>query len=206
MSVMLRCSCLVLLGLIACGGPAASSLPTAAPLPEEHAARDGVLQSFGAQLFAALSHGAPLQILFDDAALRALLEPNAAARAASLRHNLSATVGAELGDGGLFHGTTYQALCIQRARPEPAGGMLGLRQAGWVFDRVLVVAEEPGGGRVAAWAEGVFLNTDQGLGAVDLSRLEAPRRDHADLELASCDLVAGAWSPQPVVGGGLLDH
>src|SRR5204863_4678852 len=101
---------------------------------------------------------------------------------ASLRHNFSATVAAELGDGGLFHGAHYQALCIQRARPEPAGGLLGLRQPGWVFDRVLVVAEEPGGGRVAAWAEGVFLHTDQGLGAVDLSRLEAPRRDHADLE------------------------
>jgi hypothetical protein len=201
-----RSTCLALLGLIACSGAAGSRLPSAAPLPEARAARVVVLQSFGTQLFAALARGAPLQILFDDEALRALLEPGAAARAASLRHNLSATLSAELGDGGLFHGAKYQALCIQRARPEPAGGMLGLRQAGWVFDRVLVVAEEPGGGRVAAWAEGVFLHTDQGLGAVDLSRLEAPRRDHADLELARCDLVAGAWTPQPVVGGGLLDH
>lgn len=199
-------TCVALLALIGCGGANSSRLPSAAPLPAEHAARERVLQSFGAQLFAALSKGAPRQILFDEEALRVLLEPNAAERAVSLRHNLAATLAAELGDGGLFFGTKYQALCIQRARPEAAGGPLGLRQPGWVFDRVLVVAEEPGGGRVAAWVEGVFLHTDQGLGAIDLSRLEAPRRDHADLELATCDLVAGAWAPQPVVEGHLLDH
>jgi hypothetical protein len=88
---------------------------------------------------------------------------------------------------------------LQRARIEPAGPPLGLREPGFVAERVLVVGAEPGGGKVAAWVEGSFVLTDQGFFAVSLQRLETPRRDHADLDLAPCDLEIGVRSPRQVV-------
>ena len=61
----------------------------------------------------------------------------------------------------------------------------------------LVVGHEPGGGALAGWVEGEFLNTDAGFGALSLERVETPRRDHADLQLAVCELRARARDPKP---------
>jgi hypothetical protein len=41
---------------------------------------------------------------------------------------------------------------------------------------------------VAAWVEGTFLATDAGVYALLLSRVEVPRREHADLAIQQCDL------------------
>jgi hypothetical protein len=91
---------------------------------------------------------------------------------------------------------------VQRARLEGPGPALGLRESAFVVDRLLVAGVEPGGGRVAAWVEGTFLYTDQGFFAVVLQRLETPRRDHADLDLAQCDFRLGLQSPRGVVVSG----
>jgi hypothetical protein len=55
-----------------------------------------------------------------------------------------------------------------------------------------------GGGALAGWVEGQFLHTDAGFGALRLDRVEAPRRDHADLELAICELRARAGDHKPL--------
>ena len=44
---------------------------------------------------------------------------------------------------------------------------------------------------VAAWVEGVFVYSNAGFKAIDLQRVEAPRWEHADLEIATCDMQAG---------------
>ena len=56
----------------------------------------------------------------------------------------------------------------------------------------------PTGRRVAAWVEGVFIQTDGGFVAIDLHRVEDPRCEHTDLEIAPCDMEAGIRHPQDV--------
>jgi hypothetical protein len=91
----------------------------------------------------------------------------------------------------LLRSARYAGLCIQQGRAEPSGGSLGLRAPGFVFERALLIGRDGGGGAVASWVEGRFLHTDAGFGALSLERVEAPRRDHADLELADCELRTG---------------
>ena len=56
-----------------------------------------------------------------------------------------------------------------------------------------------GGRRVASWVEGAFVYTREGFRALDLTRVEVPRWEHADLELAACDMEVGILNPRPVV-------
>jgi hypothetical protein len=61
-----------------------------------------------------------------------------------------------------------------------------------VLQRILVVARTGANGpRSASWLEGDFVYTAQGWRALSFHRIETPRRHHADLELAPCDVEAG---------------
>ena len=196
---------LVLALLAAALGGCAGTQRTASqalPLPELAAERARVLDDLGRRAFVALARRAPASLLLDDVGLRVLLTPDAANQAAALRAStgLGMHIPAEAA-AALAH-AHYLGVCLQGAKLMPSGPPLGLRSDGFVFDRALVVASEPDGGRVAAWVEGSFVLTDLGFYAVALQRLEAPRRDHADLDLAPCDLEIGLRSPRPVVVAG----
>lgn len=85
---------------------------------------------------------------------------------------------------------SFGGFCAQGARDEPAARGLGLQQPAWVLDRLLVVAKLDGS-RSASWLEGRFIYTAQGWKTLSLTRIEQPRRHHADLELAPCDVETG---------------
>jgi len=171
---------------------------TAQPLPQPAAGAEQSLDAFGKKLYAALAQGHPEAVMIDDAALHAVLLPDAARRFASVR---LATGGSGLrlaADArALLQSATYAGLCVQQGRAEPSGGPIGLRAPGFVFERALVIGREPGGGALASWVEGEFLNTDAGFGALSLERVEPPRRDHADLELAECEMRVGPREHKP---------
>jgi len=190
----------------ACVG--ASTVPSRTlPLPPLQSERDRVFADLGQRAFLALSHQALGGLLLDDQGLRAVLEPEQASRVAALRSSPGADLPVPQDAGNTaFANAAYSGLCIQGARMESAGSPLGLRRAAFVLDRALVAGVEPGGGRVAAWLEGTFVLTDQGFYAIAVQRLETPRRDHADLDLAPCDFRFGGRSPQPVVVSAALSH
>ncbi|MDD9942180.1 MAG: hypothetical protein OXU20_14135 [Myxococcales bacterium] len=174
--------------------------PTRAVAPPERAAeRRQLVTVLGRILKRSIARGTPTDVLFDDVALRQLLLPEYASRAALFRHNALDRFTISPLSRKLLEAARFLGVCVQGARLEPARGVLGLQAPGWVFDRILVVGQESGGGRVAAWVEGSFVHTDAGLGAVHLVRVEAPRRDHADLQLAVCDLAVWIDRPQDVV-------
>jgi hypothetical protein len=168
--------------------------------------RDRALDELGHRAFLALQRRDVAGLLLGDQALRMLLQPTAASTAAVLRAAPAADPAANPDRGEPMQGCRYRGLCVQRARNEPAGGSLGLREAAFVLDRALVTCEEPGGGRIAAWVEGTFVLTDQGFYAIALQRLESPRRDHSDLDLAPCDFRVEAPETQPVVVSGAESH
>lgn len=87
-------------------------------------------------------------------------------------------------------GASYTGFCAQGAREEPAHNGLGLVRPGWVLERILVVARD-GVGRSASWVEGRFVYTDEGWKTLSLTRIESPRRQHSDLDLAPCDVEEG---------------
>ena len=177
--------------LAACAGsPAAPEVTRALPLPEASAARKQLLGEIGRRIYAELRAGTPERLLLDDLGLSRVLDSAAASSSAVLRaRGVSAPRPDEL--RAAFAQTSYGGACFDRARPVVPAGELGLLQPGFVFDRVLVVGREGGGTRVAAWLEGTFLATDAGVYALLLSRVEAPRRDHADLAIQQCDLADG---------------
>lgn len=189
----------------ACAGTQVPPLAPA-PLPASEAARDDALTRFGELLFDAIARGSVGELPFDDVALRALLGSGAAERAAAARLNTADSLGPAPAERAAFAGARYTGLCVQQGRVEPAGGALGLSRPGFVFERALVVAAHPEGGRVAAWVEGEFLFSSRGFGAVTVRRVEAPRRDHSDLELAVCELAVGLSGPQSLVGPGPVGH
>jgi hypothetical protein len=134
----------------------------------------------------------------DDACTtRSLLVPAAADRAVAARRIAGGLARIGPDERELLSAATYAGICVQQGRSESAGGTLGLRQPGFLFERALVVGTEPGGGAVASWVEGRFVHTDAGFGALVLERVEPPRRDHADLELAVCELRAGSYGHNP---------
>jgi hypothetical protein len=136
-------------------------------------------------------------VVLDDSVLRALLLPRAADRAIVLRLLALGPRPIAPDERALFSTASYAGICVQQGRSEPPGGALGLRASGFLFERALIVGREPGGGTVASWVEGHFVNTDVGFRALSLERVEPPRRDHADLELAVCELRAGAYGHKP---------
>lgn len=174
-----------------CGASAARAPSTPTPLPQLDVAKPA-LAAFGQRLYSALSHGRPEEITFDEAALSRLLLPPADLRAQALRAQMPGPRRLPREQSAVWAGARYAEICVQQGRSEPRGGSLGLRAPGFVFERALVVGREPGGGALAGWVEGEFLHTDAGFGALSLERVEVPRRDHADLELAVCELRAGA--------------
>lgn len=176
-----------------CGGaaPATDNAGSAgqpgAPLSEP------LVDDLGRRLHA-LYGGAPeATVVLSRDDLERLLEPRAAERvAAQPRLDL----GPAVAQGDPLGGARYLGVCVQGVRLEPPGGPLGLREERWVLDRALVVGIRPGRRRVAAWVEGVFVRTTDGVEAIALQRLERPRWEHSDLDLAPCDMGSGRWDPQ----------
>lgn len=169
--------------------------------PDERAEREEAVDELGLRAWEALREGRPERLLFDDVALRALLSSDAATRFAARRSMLSARVGDTHEMPALLASAEYAGLCLQGVRVEPPDGILGLQRAGWVADRALVIGRRPSGRRIAAWIEGTFVYSDAGFGALDLERVEQPRWEHSDLELAPCDIAVRRDQPAVVASG-----
>jgi hypothetical protein len=173
---------------VGCGGGSRAHATMAVPMPHEVADRQVAMDEFGRRLHAALLAGRPIDVLLGDDEIRRVLTSENATRVAARR----AAIGVRLGHtrqlaSSLAH-TEYLGVCLQDARDEANTGPIGLRNVGWTFRRVLLAAQRPGGRRVALWVDGLFVYTDNGFGALDLERVEDPRWEHADLELAPCDM------------------
>lgn len=194
---------------LACGATPLSSeapdpqVPRMAPL--SRAEQSQALMQFAERAFKTLQDSDPVELVFDDVALRRLLNAPSATRASALRNGMPRRNGRVAVGFELLHGARFVGACVQGVRDEPAGTLLGLLQAGWVFERVLLVGQEPTG-RVALWLEGEFLWTDAGFGALAIQGVERPRRGHADLELAVCDVDLGVHRPLDVVSAGTFNH
>jgi len=189
-----------LLAFAACPGPGGDAETTRpaevarAPreLPPQGDARDAVVARFGERLFAALAAGAPGDLLYDDEAVAVLLTPESATRVRALR---ATRVDADPAQLRRFAETEYLGVCLQGARHEPAHGSVGAVAPTWVVGRALVVGRKPNGQRLGAWVEGTFVYSNVGFGAVDLRRVESPRWEHSDLEIATCELSVGLHDP-----------
>ena len=183
-----------LLLLTACGPtlPPVDAPPrptTAAVLPDDPQLRRRAIDSLGRRAWAAMTAGEPERLLVDELDLRALLDPAGATRIGARRLEVDSTIGSTRDFPTLLASAEYAGLCVQGARAETAGGVLGLRADGWIFDRMLLIGRRPSGRRIAGWLEGTFLYTDAGFAVLDLERVEEPRWEHSDLELAPCDLA-----------------
>jgi hypothetical protein len=180
----------------------AAVAPTLRPLvvPASNEARDEALLETGERIYRALAEGEPNRLLVDDAGLRRLVSDDAATRYAAVRMGISVRLAVDPAEFEAFRNSRYTGVCLQHARVEPAGTGVGLLERGWMFDRALVVGQQPGGRRFASWVEGTFVYTPEGFLAIDIARIETPRWEHADLELATCDMEVGVHDPRPVVG------
>jgi hypothetical protein len=179
---------------VGCASAAGGASTVARPLPQDQANVERTLDAFGRKLYDALSRGRAEGVTLDDSGLRALLHREAAEQAIALRQTATSLRRVTPDERALFGSARYAGICVQQGRAEPGGGPVGLRSAGFLFERALVVGQEPGGGAIASWVEGHFLNTSAGFIALAIERVEPPRRDHADLELAVCELRAGAYA------------
>lgn len=184
----------ILLVLGACGGETARMRPL--PVPGDGPTRDAAMRAYGRELYRTLSAGEPDRLLADDVELRSLLTSEAASRYTALRMGSGMRLDARPEQFVPFQQASYGGLCLQGSRLEPKSSPLGLRADGWVFDRALVIGVQPSGRRIAAWVEGTFVYTPEGFVALELSRVEAPRWEHSDLELAPCDMEVGG-PPRP---------
>lgn len=156
-------------------------------MPAATDARHDAMDAFGRRLHAALTAGRPADVLFGDDELRRLCDGSAATRIAARRGATSMRAGAQPAVAQGLARTEYLGVCLQYARDDDDA--LGLESPGWTFRRVLLAARLPGGRRTALWVDGMFVFTDSGFGALDLERVEAPRWEHSDLELAPCDMA-----------------
>jgi hypothetical protein len=189
---------LLLLASCATTPPPAAVQPR--PLPVGAQARELALGQIGRQLYAALADGEPERLMLDATELKSIFDTDGAMRVLELRDRGTAPGLAAAEQRAAYGGTTYGGVCFDRAREEPAGSSLGLLRPAFVFDRALVVGKQPDHSTVAAWIEGIFMGTGVLVIALVLSRVEAPRRDHPDLELLQCDVVDGLESLKPIVG------
>jgi len=192
---MARWLLVLCLGLSACAGAQASSAPAevsrGVAMPTDPGARSQILRESGERFYAALSRGRPQATLLDELGLRRVVDDAAATRYSARRAGISLRLGVRPEAFESFRSAEFMGICGQGARERPAGGVLGLLEPTWTLERLLVVGRRPSGRRIAAWIEGIFVLTDQGLWALDLSRAEAPRWEHSDLELAACDVEVG---------------
>lgn len=184
--------------VVGCGGSAVAMRPL--PVPEDGAAREEAIRQGGERLYGALAAGRPESLLADDVELRSLVDPETASRYAVLRLGTGVRLDVAPEQLAPFARARFGGVCLQGARLEPKGSRLGLLSDGWVFDRALVMGIEPGGRRLGAWVEGTFVYTPGGFVALSLSRVEVPRWEHSDLELAPCDMEVGLRGTRYVVG------
>jgi len=184
--------------LAACAS--ASGAPSPRALPDDSLERDRVLARFGERLYGAVATGHLEEVVASDRARDALLKPEAAQRTSlELASGKGADAAVAPSDRAVWGSARYAGLCIQSGRLELPSGALGLSKAGFVFERGLLIGREPAGGELAGWVEGVFVLTEEGFVALEIERIEPPRRDHSDLELAVCELADHGGSPQDVV-------
>lgn len=176
--------------LAGCGSSAALSGPL--PQPDASEARLDALRTLGSAVFAAARAGDPRRLLASDADLQRLLEATAAEQ---LRPARAAAWSGPVRASSQLAPIAFASACMQRLRHEGIGGELGLQAAGWVVDRVLVEGRRADGARVGAWVAGAFVYTSQGFVALTVSELEELRWEHADLELAVCDVRVTAEGP-----------
>ena len=187
-----------MLMLVACAS--APMAPTPRALPSDSSERDRVLASFGERLYGAVATGHLEDVVASDRARDALLMPAAAQRTSiELASGKGSEAAVAPSDREVWGSARYAGLCIQSGRHELPSGAIGLSKAGFVFERGLLIGREPAGGELAGWVEGVFVLTQSGFVALEIERIEPPRRDHSDLELAECELADHGGSPQDVV-------
>ena len=188
MSRVARCLAVLLVVLSSCG-PAGGGALRPAELPSDQIVRRQSLDQLARALFEAIQKEQPEQVLTAPAELDQLLPVRTRSRIEQerLRNVAFARVP---GHPAVWRGASYAGFFAQGAREEPAGGSLGLSEAAWLLERVLVAADL-GTTRSASWVEGRFLFTDRGWRALTLSRVEAPRAGHSDLDLAPCDVEQG---------------
>jgi len=180
--------------LLACGGQTANT--DNGEISDDDRSQRAAIDALGHELYDAIIASAPLRVLAEDAVVREVVDDDAADRYGALRLAVASRVG-EVAPHA-FVDTEYAGICLQGLRREAEGGPVGLRREGWVFDRALIVAVQPRGQRVAAWVEGVFAKTGNRFVAIDLHRVEDPRWEHSDLEIAHCDVQIGMRQPQDV--------
>lgn len=180
--------------IVGCAGPGTPGVeeptrPTGLrTAPAGADARRAAIDALGHRVWDALAAGEPRRLLYDETDLSTLLDGGAATRATLRRDRIDERIGSTADFVSLMESAEYAGICLQGARDVPAGGALGLRSDGWVVDRVLIIGRRPSGQRIASWLEGVWLYSDQGFAAADLERVERPRWEHSDLEIAPCDL------------------
>lgn len=187
--------------IASCGGGAErAAVERTLEVPRSEEARHEILRRTGAHLYRALREADPGRLLLDDMALRQLLSGEAATRGSILR----APRGRRLIDRpqafSILQTAAYQGICIQGSRVEPPHSPVGLLRPAWMFDRALVAGRRPSGRRVAVWVEGEFVYTDEGFRAISIGRVEEPRWEHSDLDLAPCDMEVGIRGAPYVVG------
>lgn len=185
----------VVASLLAACGPSLVPLRTAT-VPGALSSRQAALHGLGRALFASLEAGMPERVLFDDLALRSLLDSAGASRANAIRQTAGPGLRAQRDALALaLRGSSYLGVCLQESSVEGPGGPLGLRENAWIVARVFLVAQDPRQGRLAGWVEGSFVFTSRGFGAIAIDRVEPARPAHSDLELASCEMAAGLEEP-----------
>jgi hypothetical protein len=195
--------------LIGCGGARENVTPAEPHRPRRppasQLAREHALREFAERAFRVVQTRAPVTLIFDESGLARLLNPVAAGRATLLRGAMTPDSGVPPVPFEALRGSRFSGACFQGLREEPAGTVMGLMEPGWVFERVLLVGQEATG-RIATWLEGEFLWTDAGFGALSVLSVEDPRRGHADLELAVCDVDLGVHRPLDVVVSDPFNH
>lgn len=186
---ILVCTC-------ACAGsneetrPGPGRATSCVPIPGTERERRAAVAALGELAWESMRAGRPQRLLFDELDLAELLSRGAAMRIRGRRLDIERRLHVDGSNiASLLATAEYAGVCLQGARSEPAAGPLGLSSDAWVFDRLLLIGTRGSGQRVAAWIEGIFVYSNVGFRALDLERVEEPRWEHSDLELAPCDLA-----------------
>lgn len=188
---------LLLLGMCAaCGGTQSESKlpPQSLQLrnaPQQAAERRQTLERFAGSVFDALVADDANRLVVPLTTLEELVDEAAQDRLSALRVALPSRTRLDEAAFEALTVTSVSGLCVQGAQDEPKGGPHGLRESAWVFQRALVVASRVDNKRTAFWIEGDFVLTDQGVLALDIHSIEAPRWQHSDLEIGQCDVEFG---------------
>ena len=155
-------------------------------LPDTFEARERDLGAFGTALHGYLQGRRPARLWLEETEVRRWLAPRLANVVLARRAGAGTVRQRGLG-GASWQGTRFSGLCVQGLRRVEPGGVVPVRRPAWVFERGLLQAERRDGARLGAWVEGIFLWTPRGWRLVDLGSVEAPRWEHADLDMARCD-------------------